>query len=256
MAAPTGRTTSIVVPCFNEAHRFDETPFVRLVQRPDLRLLMVNDGSSDRTGDLLVQLADKSESITVLDLPENGGKGEAVRRGLLQTMDEGASIVGYYDSDGATPPVQLLRLVDTLLDDPRLSAAFGSRVSLLGSDIRRSAVRHYAGRAYATLASLALGMDVYDTQCGAKVFCSGPALAKALEKPFPSRWAFDVWLIDRLVSGSDGVPPLSKESFVEVPLSSWRDVGGSKMRPIEGLTAVAEISRLLTRRLAKRHRGL
>jgi hypothetical protein len=43
---------------------------------------------------------------------------------------------------------------------------------------------------------------VYDTQCGAKLFRRTPALAAALERPFRSRWAFDVELLGRLRSGA------------------------------------------------------
>jgi dolichyl-phosphate beta-glucosyltransferase len=243
--------TTIVVPLFNEAGRFHETPFLQLAQSDQLALLMVNDGSTDATGELLAQLARQSDAIAVLDLPTNQGKGEAVRRGLLLAMADGASLVGYYDADASTPPEQMLRLIDALRDDPNLTAVLGARVARLGSEIHRAATRHYAGRVYATLASLALGVDVYDTQCGAKVFRSGPALAQALQVPFPSRWTFDVWLIHRLMQGSDREPPVPREAFLEVPLDAWHDVRGSKMRPGDAVAALLEVTRLIRRRLAE-----
>ena len=76
--------------------------------------------------------------------------------------------------------------------DESLTAVLGSRFRRLGADIRRSELRHYLGRVYATLASLALGVGIYDTQCGAKAFRASPRLEKALADPFAERWAFDV----------------------------------------------------------------
>jgi dolichyl-phosphate beta-glucosyltransferase len=83
---------------------------------------------------------------------------------------------------------------------------------------------------FATFASLTLRLPVYDTQCGAKLFRRTDALRRALDRPFRSRWIFDVELIDRLLQGGPGVAPLSPRDLEELPLRSWRDVSGSKFR--------------------------
>ncbi|MDQ1419024.1 MAG: hypothetical protein QOJ52_986, partial [Acidimicrobiaceae bacterium] len=83
----------------------------------------------------------------------------------------------------------------------------GSRIARLGSTIERTARRHLLGRVFATAASVALGCQVYDTQCGAKVFRVTPALTVALQRPFRSAWAFDVELQSRLLTGGPSVPP-------------------------------------------------
>jgi hypothetical protein len=110
----------------------------------------------------------------------------------------------------------------------------GARVGLMGHRIDRKVLRHYAGRIFATITSLVLGFDVYDTQCGAKVFANTPLLHRALATPFLGRWSFDVELLGRLaVEGIDG--------FLEVPLDEWHDVGGSKLGLVDSVRATIEL---------------
>jgi glycosyltransferase involved in cell wall biosynthesis len=157
-------------------------------------------------------------------MPKNSGKAEAVRTGLHLALEDDAEIVGYIDADLATPVEEVRRLVNTIIDRDA-SVVMGSRVAILGSDIRRSPSRHYLGRIFATVASMALGTGVYDTQCGAKFFRDTPALEVALADPFSSRWAFDVELLGRLLNA--GIDP--QREIVEVPLQRWADIPGSKM---------------------------
>lgn len=231
----------IIVPCYNEEHRVEETAFLDLATSGRLRLLFVDDGSTDGTGALLDRLAAQSADIDTLTLPHNVGKSEAVRTGLIEATGRGAAVVGYYDADLATPPHELLRLLTIIESDKGLSAVFGSRVAMLGSTIQRTHLRHYLGRVYATAASLALGVDVYDTQCGAKVFRVSPTLLAAIEQPFNSEWAFDVELLGRLLKGSATTPGIPVDAFLEVPLNSWNDVKGTHVRAIDGLAAVMQL---------------
>ena len=71
-------------------------------------------------------------------------------------------------------------------------------------------------------------MPVYDTQCGAKLFRVTPSLNQAFDKPFSSRWVFDVELIDRFLrlSQEEEKAP-RREQIVEVPLQKWTDIAGS-----------------------------
>jgi dolichyl-phosphate beta-glucosyltransferase len=247
--------TVIVVPCFNEELRIDERAFAAIAAPGKMRLLFVDDGSTDATAQVLARLAASSPGIDVFSLSANAGKAEAVRRGLLVAIRGGATTVGYYDADLATPPEDLERLIRMLLDRPDLTGVFGSRVARLGSSIERKALRHYLGRAYATIASVALGVTVYDTQCGAKVFRVSDALAAALAEPFRSSWAFDVELLHRLLRGIADVPGVPATGFVEVPLDRWRDVTGSKLRLTPALAALFDLVAIARSRVGRRRRA-
>lgn len=218
----------VVVPCYNEARRLQREGFLQFLRFRGVQLLFVDDGSTDDTHAVLQGLAAEMHGRAwVLALPQNAGKGEAVRRGLAAALAQGAEFVGYFDADLATPPEEMCRLFSILVRS-QAQGAIAARVGLLGTRIDRKLTRHYLGRVFATAASLILQLPVYDTQCGAKAFRRSDALIAALSTPFSSRWAFDVELIGRLV---DGAPPAGEDEpvLVEMPLKAWADVDGSKL---------------------------
>jgi glycosyltransferase involved in cell wall biosynthesis len=236
-------SAAVVVPCFNEAQRLQAGELLRLADA-GLLLWLVDDGSTDRTRDLLEALrTQRPASVRVLALQPNQGKAEAVRRGLVAALGQ-ADVVAYLDADLSTPVDEVFRLLEAL-DEPGKQAALGSRVARAGAAIERRAARHLAGRAFATAASAVLGEPFYDTQCGAKAFRATAELRSALGEPFASRWAFDVELLGRLLR--EGVP---FSAFVEVPLRSWRDVKGSKLGPVAMARAAADLL-AISRRLAR-----
>jgi glycosyltransferase involved in cell wall biosynthesis len=236
----------LVVPCYNEASRLDVGALDALLTRPEITLLLVDDGSSDTTLRLLRDFAAAHpDRVEVVALSNNAGKGEAVRTGLCRALASGARVVGYVDADFSTPPGEVLALCDEL-DRSGARVVLGSRVLLLGRRITRRARRHYLGRVFATAAALVLRLPVYDTQCGAKLFRDEPALRRALAEPFVSRWAFDVELIGRLLSGPDG-SRLAAEDFTEVPLQEWHDVPGSKVGMGQMIRAALDLARIAVR---------
>lgn len=239
-------TCCIVVPCFNEALRLRGEEFLGFARTHAERaqILFVNDGSTDNTAALLDSLAAQAPSqIAVLHLEKNHGKAEAVRVALLQEISKGAGVVGYLDADLATPLSEIWRLFE-VLNQRQLDVAIGSRVALQGYDIERNAARHYAGRVFATLASAILRWRIYDTQCGAKLFRTTPALSAALSDKFISRWGFDIELLGRLVVGVPGIAPTPKGKIAEMPLETWHDVPGSKIHPLAMVNTVRQLARI------------
>ena len=232
----SGRS-AIVVPCYNESLRLDPEMLRQLAAVGNCDVVAVDDGSTDTTAALLGAVAAADQRVHVLTLARNQGKGEAVRQGLLWAADQGYNIVGFCDADFATPVGDVSRLIG--LCAAGCDVVLGSRVALLGHDVQRSPMRHYAGRVFATATSLVLGFQVYDTQCGAKVFRCGPELRSALTDRFVSRWAFDVELLGRLEQEYSGT-----DSFLEEPLQHWHDVAGSKVSASSSLRAAADLWRI------------
>jgi dolichyl-phosphate beta-glucosyltransferase len=239
----------IVVPCFDEGERLDRGAFAAYVRAvSDVDFVLVDDGSRDGTPGILRGLAEEApDRFRVVTLERNLGKAEAVRRGMREALGGGAELAGYWDADLAAPLDEIGQLAAALRADPALLAVLGSRVQLLGREIVRSPVRHYAGRVFATLASLTLGLPVYDTQCGAKLFRNVEAVRGLFEEPFGVGWTFDVELLARVVAARRGSSAGTGAALAEVPLRSWRDPGRSKVRALDFFRAMWELARIRRR---------
>jgi dolichyl-phosphate beta-glucosyltransferase len=184
LPAMPARSLTLVLPAYNEETRLgpalDEL-FGYLHRRgtdardgrpgsaelpPLVRVLVVDDGSTDGTAALVrarPELADGE--LTLLTVPHDG-KGSAVRAGMLQA--DGDYVV-FADADMATPPDELPLLCEALAS---ADAAYGSRIQPDGSDMRASQPgwRRLLGKTFHALASLWVVGPVQDTQCGFKGF--------------------------------------------------------------------------------------
>jgi hypothetical protein len=180
----------------------------------------------------------------VLHLASNAGKAEAVWRGFERAFAAETEIVGYFDADLATPLSELPGMVAEMAH-PDVYAVLGSRVGLLGRRIQRSLPRHYVGRLFATAASWVLGISVYDTQCGAKLFRCRPEIREIFSRRFSVRWTFDVEILARCRQAAlTGTLAPVEVGIIEHPLRCWRDVAGSKLRALDGVRAVVELARI------------
>ncbi|HEY0786659.1 MAG TPA: glycosyltransferase [Acidobacteriaceae bacterium] len=249
------------MPCYNEASRLSTASFSSfLAPSTDpagtsarlIRFVLVNDGSTDATLSILHSLrACHPDRIHVLDQQPNGGKAEAVRRGMLEAIAiPGTAYTGFWDADLATPLEAIPQLLSKLTERPEFQMVFGARVRLLGRDIHRQAIRHYLGRVFATVVSNLLRLPIYDTQCGAKLFHVTPELADVLAAPFQSRWIFDVELLARFMMRHQGDPGTIVDHIYEYPLDRWTDIAGSKLTPFDFFAAVGELYSIYRRYLA------
>lgn len=215
--------TLLIVPCYNESERLQLEEFAKLP--PWVSVLFADDGSVDKTKEILLSFCARlPERFFLFSAAENSGKAGVIHAAYEYARSQswfGAyEWIGFWDADLATPLAEVRNfLIYRQEFTPLAQALFGSRVNRYGAKVRRRPLRHYLSRLFVTATDLWLGIRCYDSQCGAKLFHRNVVDA-ALGKAFVSKWVFDLEIILRL----------GAEQIVEVPVQSWRDVPGSKVR--------------------------
>ena len=216
----------VIVPCFNEERRLNIEDFIEFQNlNSDFHLCFVNDGSLDNTKIILKNITTKATETSFLSLKNNVGKAEAIRFAIMQKCND-YNWFAYIDADLSTPLSELKRLYHIMLFEKK-KMVVASRVKILGASIKRKAYRHIFGRMIATFVDkFILQLEIYDTQCGAKIFDA--QLAKELFKePFKSNWLFDVELFAR-AKKKYGIR-FCKELILEIPLKQWHDTRDSRI---------------------------
>lgn len=233
----------LVVPCYNEERRLPRAELMAFLDGdPGVSLCLVDDGSTDGTLRALRALqAERPGRILVVPVSPNAGKAEAVRAGVLHAVAHGSwPFIGYWDADLSTPLSEVNRLLEAFRAAPSCRLAMGSRVKRLGSRIERRVTRHVLGRIFAACASSILGLPVYDSQCGAKLF-RRDTVDLFFGQRFLTRWLFDLEMLARLRNAT-GVAAM--DAACEVPLEQWREVGGSKLRLREMIGVPLELLKI------------
>jgi glycosyltransferase involved in cell wall biosynthesis len=252
--------TIVVIPCYNEGQRLDVRAFGHFAANSQgIRFLMVNDGSSDDTSALLRELAARDHRhFDVYDLAQNVGKAEAVRRGLLRAFSQRPEYVAFWDADLATPLEAIAEFRQVLEQHAQIHVVIGARIPLLGRQVERKRLRRLLGNTFVTAASWMLGVSIHDTQCGAKMFRRSAPIESLFDRPFCSRWIFDVEILARLVQSNSPERPNPLQHIVyELPLTRWREVEGSRLRAKDFVNAAFELGTIYRRyRLWRRPRSV
>lgn len=226
---------ALIIPFFNEEKRIAIDSFTSFAsQNKDILLILVNDGSTDSTKNILESICKGADTnFEFINLEINVGKGNAIRDGMEKAISYQIPFIGYMDADLSAPFEEILRLYKYIQTTDDL-AVFGSRLKKLGSDIKRSLFRHLTGRFVATIIDSRFKIGCYDTQCSAKIF-TNESLKPVITKPFYTNWFFDVELILRIRKKFEHF------KIQEIPLNKWEHKAGSKITIFSTFRIIREI---------------
>lgn len=231
---------SVVVPAYNEEGRLAPTldAIAGFLRDNENRfgaweVLVVDDGSTDGTRDVVAAASAHDRRVRLVTSPRNGGKGHALRLGVLASSGRRVLVT---DADLAAP-IEQLEVLDKALAEGH-SAAVGSR-SAPGATIERhqSPARELLGRAGNLLIRRIAVPGVRDTQCGFKLF-DGDRAREAFGASRLTGWGIDVEILQHF--RRSGWP------VTEVPVR-WAHQPGSKVRPLDYLRVLAELTSLKLR---------
>jgi glycosyltransferase involved in cell wall biosynthesis len=221
---------AVVVPCYNEEKRFPYDNFLSFaIKNPEVLLCFVNDGSKDCTLEVLKKIERACpQNIKVYDMPQNGGKAEAVRNGMLYVNEIcNATYIGFLDADLATSAEEWLKMANYANENKTFGAVVGSRIQRLGANIVRDDNRSIFSSIIKKFIKIILKTNFQDTQCGAKIF-NASIVQSLFSEQFITPWLFDVEIFLRLQNkfGKSSLP----KGVLEYPLQNWTEVGDSKLK--------------------------
>ncbi len=168
-SATSALELSVIVPSFNEEARLPHSldliaAYVNSANR-STEVLVVDDGSNDRTAEVAASFTDRIANLRVLKNGENRGKGYSVRHGMQQARGE---YVLFTDADLSAPIEEADKLLSAL---QQFDIAIGSRAlnrDLI--DVHESHFREFAGIIFNRIVRIVLWLPFVDTQCGFKAF--------------------------------------------------------------------------------------
>ena len=181
---------SIVIPAYNESARIPATleQVVACIRERgwDAEVIVVNDGSTDRTAEVVRDFARTAPEVRLVENPGNRGKGYSVRSGMLQALGE---TVMFTDADLSSPIEEAERLFAAIAAGADI--AIGSRWLEKGRQTHRQPLyRQFFGRCFNAVTRAVMGLPFADTQCGFKAFTRAAAQT-VFQLQTIERWGFD-----------------------------------------------------------------
>ncbi|MGA9039444.1 MAG: dolichyl-phosphate beta-glucosyltransferase [Terriglobales bacterium] len=226
---------SIVLPAYNESARIGESLekiMAHVAARGwDAEVIVVNDGSSDSTARIVLDLARHNPALRLIENPGNRGKGYSVRNGMLRARGD---ILLFSDADLSSPIEEAVKLFAAIAEGADI--AIGSRWLRPELQTQRQPLqRQFLGRLFNLALRTILGLNFKDTQCGFKAFTR-----QAAQAIFPlqriERWGFDpevLYLAKKL-----------SFSIKEVPVL-WSHREGTRINPLrDGIRMFGEVLKI------------
>jgi len=210
---------SIVLPAYNEEVRLPKTllSIINYFKKHPrtYEVIVVDDGSKDGTARVVEEMSGIFPEVSLIRLPQNRGKGFAVRTGMLAAV--GRRVL-YNDADGASPIEEIERLDKALNQGAQV--AIGSRAMYSReTTIETNWHRKFMGRIFNGVVNILVLPGVADTQCGFKMFTKAAA-QHIFSRQKAERFSFDVEILF-LARKNDF-------KITEVPIN-WANVPGSKV---------------------------
>lgn len=209
---------SVVIPCYNEEKRFKAgfAHFYNFLKKArfNWEFIIVNDGSKDKTLNLIRTESKKSKKIKIITYGANRGKGFAISKGVLAAKGE---IILFSDIDHS---VDISTVNFFFKYFKNADVVIGSR-RLKNSKLlkRQKPLREFLGKGFTLLVRLLIDWKIKDATCGFKAFRQKTA-KKLFKKISVYDWAFDAEILYLCKK--------YKINLVQAPVS-WSDVKGSKV---------------------------
>jgi len=180
---------TIVVPAYNEQNRIKSTLQNILSEFKGHEVIVVSDGSTDATADIVRGFPE----VTLIVSEKTCGKGASIVKGIRRATGD---VVGFLDADGSFQPSQIKRLINELSIGADCVIA-SKWVGKSFSEVGESTARKLAGRVWNLFVRVLLGLNISDTQAGAKFMRKN--VFDAVDSDFIcSGFEFDVELLYRI----------------------------------------------------------
>lgn len=220
-------TTTVLVPCYNEEEAVAETiGKLDAAMSPlgDFCILVIEDGSEDRTLDVLNELAKRYPRLRIIAHDENRGYGAALKTGLRNADSEFIAIV---DADGTYPIADLPKLVDLALQND-FDMVVGART---GDNVTYSKVRKIPKYFLHRWINWIVNMKVPDINSGMRVFRKD--MAQKFVRILPNGFSFTITIT---------ISALRNNYRVHFePIDYFARKGNSKIHPIKDTLRFVQI---------------
>jgi len=185
---------SVIIPAYNEEKRISKTLLAvdqyLLKQNFDYQILVVSDGSKDKTGEVVRNFQSSIKNLDLIDNQENHGKGWVIKQGMLEAKGK---IRLFMDADNATTLDHFDRVRPYF--EQGAQVVIGSREDRDAKGAKQavpqSLLKRIMGDAGNLLIQIFAVWGIWDTQCGFKAF-SEEAAEKIFQKTKIDRWGFDI----------------------------------------------------------------